>query len=153
MKRARIYKRSNGWYLHPISTTTAGVGMGTPPRIKVAFDAPSDVLGNAVFEALNASVQNIPHPPLAELEDRFKPVLELAGVKSWAAFARDASSVAIEADTSNEWLIIEAWSNAGPKMGFAPMLGAFVRVRMDAPPAEIGEAINKAMQLSVPQPP
>jgi hypothetical protein len=125
--------------------------MGTPPRIKIAFDAPPDALGNAVFEALSGSVENILHPPLAELEDRFKPVLELAGVKTWAAFARGASSVAIEEDISNEWLIIEPWSNAGPKMGFVPMPGVSVRVRMDAPSEEIGEAIHKAMLLCVPQ--
>jgi hypothetical protein len=151
MKRATVYRRSNGWYLHAVSKTTVGIEMGTPPRIKVAIDAPPDALGKAAIEALNGSMQEVPHPPFSELENGFRPMLELAGVKTWAAFARNACNVGIEVDASRQWLMIEPWENAGTKRGFVPMPGVSMRVRMDAPPEEIGEAIQKAMQLCVPQ--
>ncbi len=151
MKRATVYKRSDGWYLHAISKTTVGIGMGTPPRIKVAIDAPSDALGKAVIEALNGSRQCVPHPPFSQLENGFKPMLELAGVKTWAAFARHACNVGIEADAENKWLIVEPWENVGTKEGFVQIPNVSIRVRADAPPEEIGAAIEKAIKLCVPQ--
>jgi hypothetical protein len=125
--------------------------MGTPPEIKVAKDAPPDALGKAAIEALDGSKQDVPHPPYSELETGFKPMLDLAGVKTWAAFARNACNVGIEVDASNQWLIIEPWENVGTKKGFVQIPNVSVRVRIDAPPEEIGEAIKNAMQLCVPQ--
>jgi hypothetical protein len=151
MKRAVVYLRSNGWFLHAISKTTDGVGIETPPRIKLESDAPPHEIGHAIFEVLQGSTQGLPHPSVAELERGFKPMMDLAGVKTWDAFARRTSSVSIRTDPPSEWLIVEPWENAGTKRGFVQMPNLSVRVRMDAPLAEIGEAIQKAMQLCVPQ--
>ena len=72
-------------------------------------------------------------------------MLDLAGVKTWAAFAKHASNVYVIAEA--EWLTFEPWKNAGPKGGFVPFSGEKVRVRGDAPTAEIGEALQKALAL------
>jgi hypothetical protein len=151
MKRAVVYLRSNGWFLHAISKTTDGVGIEAPPRIKLGSDAPPHDIGHAAMEALNGSTQDIPHPSVAELERGFKPMLDLAGVKTWDAFAKHASSVSIRTDPQSECLIVEPWENAGAKRGFVQIPGKRVRVRMDASPEDIGEAIKKAMQLCTPK--
>jgi hypothetical protein len=151
MKEAVVYRRSNGWFLHAISKTNVGVGIETPPRIKLGSDAPPHDIGHAAIEVLQGSTQGLPHPSVAELERGFKPMMELAGVKTWDAFAKHASSVSIRTDPQSEWLIVEPWENAGTKRGFVQMPNLSVRIRTDAPLAEIGEAIQKAMQLCVPQ--
>jgi hypothetical protein len=145
MKFARAYKRSDGWYLQAISETTVGIGMGTPPRIKLGVDASLEALSQAVLEALAGSQQGVPHPPLEELEDTFKPMLELAGVKTWAAFARRTLSVGIRAD--DQWITFEPWENKGAKEGFVSIDGQEVRVRIDSSPAQIGAAIEKAFAV------
>jgi hypothetical protein len=145
MKEATVYKRRDGWYLHAFSTTTTGVGLGSPPRIKLDMDATTANLGQAVLEALKGSQQGVPHPPPKEAVKSFKPMLDLAGVKTWAAFAKNASNVDVSSDAN--LLIFEPWKNAGPKGGFVPFPGEKVTVRADAPTAEIGEALKKAMAL------
>jgi hypothetical protein len=84
MKEAVVYRRSNGWFLHAISKTTVGVGIETPPRIKLESNATRDDLGNAAMATLNGSTQGVPHPSVKELEVGFKPMMDLAGVKTWA---------------------------------------------------------------------
>jgi hypothetical protein len=149
MKNASAFKRDDGWYFHADCKTTDGLWIESSPRIKHSVDATSSVLGQAVIEVLSGSKEGVPRPPLAELHEEFTPLMELAGVKTWAAFARRASSVVISAD--NEWLTFEPWENAGTKMGFIPISGVSVKARRDAPAEEIGEALKKAVRLCVPQ--
>ncbi len=151
MKSATIYKRKDGWYLHTDSQTNVGLWIETAPRIKLANSASTSDLGLATNEVLSESKQGIPHPSVAELESGFKPMLDIAGVKTWAAFARQACNVGIRTDTNNQWLIIQPWENVGTKRGFVQIPDIGFRVRADAPPEEIGAAIKKAMQFCVPQ--
>ena len=149
MKSASAFKRGDSWFFHADCKTTDGVWIETSPRIKHNVNVTSDVLGQAVIEVLNGSKEGVSHPPLAELDEESTPLMELAGVKTWAAFARRASSVVISAD--DDWLTIEPWENAGTRMGFIPISGVSVKVRRDAPVEEVGEALKKAMQFCVPQ--
>jgi hypothetical protein len=145
MKRATAYKRQDGWYFHAISRTTVGVGMGTPPRIRLALDASADELGRAVLESLAGSKEGVPHPTPTQGERTFKPMLDLAQVKSWTAFSKHASNVGIQ--IADEWLVIEPWKNEGPKRGFVQISGASVKIKADSSPADIGEALKQAMGL------
>lgn len=151
MKSATVYRRADGFYLHADSQTTHGVWITAAPQCKLAVDASPETLGRAVTNMLKGSERGVSHPAQDDWGKAFTPMLELAGVKSWAAFARHALNVSIRTDSDTESLIIEPWENAGTKMGFIPISDVSVSVRMDAPPEEIGEAIKKAMQLCVPQ--
>jgi hypothetical protein len=153
MKSASVYKRSDGWYVHADYQTTVGVWIEGPPRIKLGNRASSGELGHAAIEALAGSEQGIPHPTVRELEIGFQPMLELADVKTWAAFARHARNVSLRTSSDGRWLIIEPWENVGMKRGFVPISNVNVQVHIDAQPDEIGEAIIKAMALCVPQDP
>jgi hypothetical protein len=151
MKSATVYRRADGFYLHADSQTTQGVWITAAARCKLAVDASPETLGRAGTNMLQASERGVPHPAQDDWGKAFTPMFELAGVKTWAAFARHALNVGVRTNFDSESLIIEPWENAGTKNGFVPMPGMEVRVPIDAPPAEIGEAIIKAMQLCVPQ--
>jgi hypothetical protein len=145
MKRASAYKRRDGWYIHADSTTEVGIWMATPPYIKLDSDASLEAVGRAVLDALAASQQGVPHPPFNELDDKFDPKLKLAGVKTWATFAKRTLCVGITSDS--QWLTVEPWENKGAKDGFVQMHGLEMRIPARSPPAQIGAAIEKAFTL------
>jgi hypothetical protein len=70
-------------------------------------------------------------------------MLELAGVKSWADFMRDAASLGLEVD--GKWLKITPYRNLGPKEGFEPAPERAIEVPVESSPAEIGAAIDEAL--------
>ena len=145
MKTGTAYKRNDGWYFHAFSKTTDGVYVATQPYIKLDIDAHADALGQAVLDALAWSIEQVPHPTPKEGEKLFDPVLNLAGVKTWAAFSRDATSADFRSD--DQWLTLEPWKNAGAKAGFVPIAGTAVRIPIDSSTTDIGEALKDAMAL------
>jgi hypothetical protein len=146
MKMATAYKRSDGWYFHAVSKTTVGVGLSWPPYIKLDIHATKDALGSAALGALDGTEFGVPHPKPTEADEGFRPMLELAGVKSWAAFARHATNVHLHLD--DKWLMIEPWKNAGVRDGFVPIEGVSLRLPLGSAAAKIGEALGKAMEIA-----
>jgi hypothetical protein len=146
IRSASIFKRRDGWYLEAISKTSVGVGLSTPPYLKLPNDVDPKSLGEATLQAMEGSRMGIPHPTMDEFENEPWPMLELAGVKTWAAFARRAANAGVT--KHGDWLAIEPWRNAGAKMGFEPIPGVSFRVRADAPAREIGEAVRKTIAVS-----
>ena len=146
MKEATAYKRSDGWYFHAFSRTTAGIAMGAGPRIKLSNNAVRDELGNAVLTALEGSTTGVPHPMPKESAKSFQPMLDLACVKNWAAFSRGAANVDIT--LKDERLEFEPWRNAGAREGFVPIPNAQIVLPANASADEIGEALQKAMAIA-----
>src|SRR5689334_13429113 len=95
MKHASIFSYHNWWLIHPDSQTTAGVWLAQPPYLKVAITVDCATLGCNLLSALAQSRHNIPHPTVWDKND---PVLELAGAKSWRAFAKDATYFDVTCD-------------------------------------------------------
>ena len=114
MKQATAYKRKAQLFVHSSSRTTAGVWILGEPCIRLD-EACSDLeFGTAVKAALDASSSDVPHPrSWAGLLD---PLLKLAGVKSWSAFAKTASCVEIEEDGGKVSII--PTKNLGVRDGF-----------------------------------
>jgi len=96
MQKAHAYGREDKIYLYGSSRTTTGLWLLSEPVLSVPRQ---DVvkLSQAIRDTLENSKQNIPHPKTWD-KDLFKPVLQLAGVKTWNAFARSAKNVRIEHD-------------------------------------------------------
>jgi len=93
MKKAISYLRGQRVFTHASSKTTAGVWILELPVLVVdATDV--EALGRQVAQALAASKEGVPHP--VSWKGIFDPVLELAGVKSWATFVKSARCVGIE---------------------------------------------------------
>ena len=87
MKCATAYLRKNIIYLNSSSKTKVGAWIGTPPFLKVNNTESSNGISEQVIDALNGSKQQVDHPK--EFGSLFKPVLELAGVKSYSTFVRN----------------------------------------------------------------
>ena len=145
MKCGTAYRRSDGWYFHSDSITTVGIGLGTPPHLKLDITAGQEELGQAVLDALAGSKTGLPHPTPEAGDRMFDPMLQLARVKTWAAFSKNAKNVRFVADS--QWLIFEPWQNAGPKRGFVPIAGPEIRIPVDSSAAEIGGALRDTMAL------
>jgi hypothetical protein len=76
-----------------------------------------DNLGSAILGALDGSQENVPHPTL--WKNLFDPILQLAHVKSWNAFAKSAKCVEIEFGTNCVSFL--PTRNLGPRDGFEPL--------------------------------
>jgi hypothetical protein len=146
MKMAATYKRSDGWYFQADSTTTVGVNVASPPYLALKNDSSNRALGEAVLAALAGSESAIRHPAQDEWGKAFQPMLDLAGAKSWSAFANGAANVSISAD--DEWITISPWKNAGAKQGFVPIPDFRVRIPAASSPTAIGEALQQVMAIA-----
>jgi len=118
MKVATLYERRSGLYVHSSSKTTSGVWIVGAPVLNAKKDDVGQ-LGNAIRQCLEASSEGVPHPKsFANISD---PLLALAGVKSFNAFAKSAKCVEIE--MVGETVTMIPTRNGGGDEGFVPLLG------------------------------
>lgn len=117
MKEATIYERKGMLYIYASSKTTVGVLMIDPPVFAIAKDNTNEV-GRTIRERLLASREGVPHPKVPT--NLFAPVLNLAGVKSVAAFAKLAKCVHASTDDGVE-VTLTPTRNGGSREGFVPL--------------------------------
>jgi len=142
MKRATAYKREDRIFLHASSRTTAGVWILTAPVLAPDRDDRAH-LGSAVLHALEGSQEGIEHP--TSWKGIIDPVLQLAGVKSWDAFAKSARCVEIKFGTNRVSFL--PTKNLGAKDGFEP-LSAQIKSSSSEPEA-LGAALLSAFKAAV----
>lgn len=87
-REAGIYVRKNEVIVHSYSQTTSGAWIASEPFIRIPRDPAPNEPGEAIRKALAASDAGVDHP--TEFGELLRPAYELAGVKSWSAFARGA---------------------------------------------------------------
>lgn len=143
MKSASVYQRRDGTYFHSSSQTTAGVWIATAPFLKVELGRKQTALGEAALVVLNASQESIPHPKPEKWSGIFAPMLELAGVKSWATFMSNAACLSLEAESGRLKIIPKR--NLGPKEGFESVPENAVELLLESSPDQIGTAIEEAL--------
>jgi hypothetical protein len=143
MKTATVYKRRNSLLLHSNSQTTSGVWIAAPPFVKLDAHEEPATIGQAVIKTLEASQASVSHP--TKWDRLFEPMLEIAGVKSWAGFIKGASCV--EIDLENGRLTISPNKNNGAQEGFTPSQGKDIHLPADASPHEVGMALDRAFSL------
>jgi hypothetical protein len=143
MKSAVAYKKGDAYYLHSSSKTTAGVWIATAPFLKIETNSTPSTKGGAILLALDASHDAIPHP--TNWAGLISPLLELAGVKSWATFMKHAKCLNVEADGERFRLIPNR--NLGSKEGFEPSPEKAVELSFPSSPDQTGLALEEAMGL------
>lgn len=114
MKRATVYLSKGKLFLHASSRTTDGVWIASEPFSIVDLDVSDADLGQAILSTLRGSQAGVSHP--RTWTGLLEPLLTLANVRSWGAFARRASCVEIEEDDSNVSVI--PTQNLGANDGF-----------------------------------
>ncbi len=142
MKGCAVFKRNDDWYFHGLTRTTAGVLIATAPYRRISIESAAQ-LGQVCLEAIQTVTDSVPHP--TEFASHFQPMLELAGVKSWGQFTRNAPYVDVIAD--HESYRISPTRNAGPKQGYDAATAGPITLPLDASAKQIGEAVQQAFDL------
>ena len=117
-KSATVYMRRQQFLIHALSRTTDGVWLLSEPCSALAIECDDRGLGSAIRRALDGSLAEVPHP--SSWNHVFEPMLSLAGVTTWKAFATGAACIQIETDGNHVVLIPQ--TSRGPKEGFEPDL-------------------------------
>jgi hypothetical protein len=117
-RKATVYMRRQQFLIHALSKTTDGVWILSEPCSALAIECDDRGLGTAIRRTLEGSLPEVPHP--SSWNKVFEPMLRLAGVKTWKAFATGSACIQIETDGNQVVLIPQ--TNRGPKEGFEPDL-------------------------------
>jgi len=94
MKYARAYLRADKIFIATFSKATTGLLIGTGPFYVITIKD-FDRIGLTIISALEESKDQIPLPDRSVGKNIVKPLLDLAGVKSWKAFTKSAKSVGL----------------------------------------------------------
>lgn len=140
MKGCAVFKRHDGWYFHGLTTTTKGVLIATAPYRRVDVESAFD-LGRICLDSMEAVPDSVPHP--TDFEALFRPMLDLAGVKSWSQFMRGVPYVDVVA--SEDKLRVSPTRNAGPRRGYDAAAARPIILPLDASAAQVGEAVQQAL--------
>lgn len=116
-KLATVFSRSTALIVHPSSRTTDGVWILAEPCVWLSADVSDDALGEAVLAALAASRTDVPHP--TNWKGVLQPLLAVAGVTTWAAFAKSALCVHVSLDgDGDDTMHVTPTANLGAREGF-----------------------------------
>lgn len=144
MKRnASVYRRGNVLILQPFSTTTAGVGIATPPSVTLDAGASPEMIGLALVQAMQESRSEVPHP--LDWKGVGGSLLAAAKVRSWSAFAR--GTLCCEVSDNGKFITLRPTINEGRK-GFVHCPGDELSIPSSSSPEQIGTAVRKALELS-----
>lgn len=127
---AMVYSRRGGGFISPESRTVDGFWIATPPFERLDLECEDHERGETVLRALKASRQDVATPPRSA--QLLEPMFELAGVRSFSSFMKEAKAVRLKSDG----LLVTATSmrNGGARAGFQ-----FLQDEVDTVPAEPGE--------------
>lgn len=140
-----IYRLNSRFVVHPVNTTTAGVGIASEPYIVLPRPASAADLGKVINHALDQLRHGIPHP--SDWKGSSRPRLVAAGLGSEAALHKQASMVDVTCD--GETLTFTPQRNGGANgsdKGFHAIDEH--AVKLDQPTHETtGEAAFRAFDL------
>jgi len=144
LKRAIAYRRKKNVIVHPSSQTTDGVWIVSEPCLVLDMSCSDREIGKAVAEALECSRTGVPHP--IEWKGIVVPLLRAAGVKSWTTFAKNTTSVEVEADGNA--LVLVPTKNLGTIEGFEPDLSGRKKLDRSADDETTGKEVRQLLARS-----
>ncbi|MEV4713872.1 hypothetical protein [Micromonospora sp. NPDC049374] len=110
-------------------------------------DSPDESLGEAVLEGLAVGGRQVLEESSDELKKHLKPLLRLAGVKSFTAFAAGALSVGIETDVTGS-ITFSPTENRGRRGGFMFRSEGSIKSPAKVESAEVGRLVREVMKSS-----
>lgn len=121
-----------------MSRTEAGFWVAAQPCLALAADVSPAEVGTAVATALSASGGGLPNPrPGGPLP--IQPLVELAGVKSWPAFAKGVRLVAVRLEGAD--VSVEPKENRGGREGFVAIPDVAIASAPVGDVEQIGRAV------------
>ena len=86
------------------------------------------------------------HP--TQWNNHFRPILDLAGVKSWNTFVKGAVLVGIESE--RDVILLTPHRTLSPKVGFEPIQENALTLTVDSSTVELGIGLNEVVNCCVP---
>jgi hypothetical protein len=142
MKAATVYRKGDTLFSHAMSRTTVGVWIATPPFTATSMNENASLKGVALLRALEGSRPSVPHP--TKWNELLKPLLQLAGTKSWRRFVENNKCLNVEAEGALLKLI--PTRNLGAEDGFEPVPEECVILSFSSSPEEIGSILQQLLQ-------
>ena len=137
MKRAAAYCRAGRVFVHSQSQTKDGFWILAEP-VLACDGGDTAAIGQCILEALRGSKHGVRTPDWRT--DIANPLLQLAGIKSYNAFAKTAKSVGIELEDGHVRIIPSR--NGGPRTGFVQIAEKTREATVD--PSELGRELMAA---------
>lgn len=138
---ASVYKRQGKLFLVTSSQTPGryGLWIDAGPHLVVGEEASLEEIGQRLDEALRGSRQNVAYPE--DPKGLEKPLLELAGVKSWRTFMSGTSHCFVERNDVS----VRVVPSTNDGRGFVPRSDSTVDLTARAQPEVLAEAVLAAL--------
>lgn len=140
-RSAGIYRRGGKLFIYPYNKTTTGLSIGGEPVSVMEQTATDEEVGGAILRALSRHRTDLPHP--ASFEGMPEPLLDAAGVKTWAIFSKGALSCLISEDKSE--IIVTPSRRAKAKGAYLHAPDLEVKLALPASDEQIGTAVREAL--------
>lgn len=98
--------KNNFLEIYPMSQSTSGIWICSPPFIKVDDLNNFSKIGEVVVGCLKESKKNVPHPSQDQWKEIFNQVLDIAGIKTRKTFDKNSKMVNFEVDLGKNILSI-----------------------------------------------
>ena len=143
-KRAEVYRRRGMLYVNAQSYTVEGFLISAPPFARVAEEDGPEALGTVVAAALQSSCEGLPQPSQKGWKDVVRPLLRLAGERSFNAFMKGTTSCGLTW-RQNKICTVMPYKNEG-RDGFTQLRDRAFEVEASLP-HELGGAVNRGLSL------
>jgi hypothetical protein len=142
MQCVSVYERRGQFVIVPEVRTTSGIWTASSPVLTCPTTVEAEGLGAAVRKALAGSTEGAPHP--REWKSVQAPLLDAAGVRSWATFVRGTESCSVA--VNEDGMTVLPMKNGGSEGGFIPLESQAVRLPSNAADGEIGAGVRAAIR-------
>jgi hypothetical protein len=148
-RRAVISARGDRLYVSSWSITDQGASVQGDWIADADIQVSDAELGSLARAALAACRQGVPHPsfrdgPTPEL----RTILQVAGVKTYAAFARGTREVAVRSLDESADLTVTPYRNGGPRTGFTEMLDEVAVLDAAVDDSSLGAVLRQALAVA-----
>ena len=147
MKRAGVYCRSDLLIVQTHCETADGLYTAWGKPVVLPTKTPSPLIGVALLKALDESKRGVLHP--TDWKAHYRPLFESVGVKRWSAFVEGAKSCSVETEAGR--ILFEPEGYREDYRAFVAIKGAQFSVPLRSSAAEIGAALLRALDQSIPK--
>lgn len=139
LKYCGVYLRSEVIYVITSFSNEFGITINSEPIAKLDRDAPPDVLGAAVLDALSMFREDMPTADTRH--DGKKALLAVSGIKSWREFLKGATYVSVDYE-GDEVNFTPSYLERGSFMFMPPDM----ETKSPPQPEAVGKALLEALK-------
>lgn len=116
----------------------------------LAVDSTDERLGKAVLEGLDRTEMDVPDITREELAKRLRPLLRLAGVRSFTRFAVGTKAVAVSRDVAEQVAVVPTRNRGRREGGFIEMPEMSIEIKPPCNESSVGRAVREGLARALP---